>query len=102
MPYAFDTNDMQFQHQDRFVTGNDFATYVCDAFDWLWREGADAPRMMSIGLHLRICARPGRIGGVEKILDHMRRKGGVWFATREAIARHWIAAMRPHAAAPPR
>ncbi len=86
LPYAFDTNDMQFQHQDRFAVGADFATYVCDAFDWLWREGADAPRMMSIGLHLRICARPGRIGGVEKILDHMRRKGGVWFATREAIA----------------
>jgi peptidoglycan/xylan/chitin deacetylase (PgdA/CDA1 family) len=92
LPYAFDTNDMQFQHQDRFVVGSDFATYVNDAFDWLWREGADAPRMMSIGLHLRICARPGRIGGVEKILAHMRDKGGVWFATREAIARHWIAA----------
>lgn len=94
LPYAFDTNDMQFQHQDRFVTGNDFATYVCDAFDWLWREGATQPRMMSIGLHLRIITRPGRIGGLEKTLDHMSAKGGVWFATREAIARHWLAATR--------
>ncbi|HEY1723444.1 MAG TPA: polysaccharide deacetylase family protein [Magnetospirillaceae bacterium] len=92
LPYAFDTNDMQFQHSDRFALAADFATYVCDAFDWLWREGAETPRMMSIGLHLRIIARPGRIGGVEKILEHMQRKGGVWFATREAIARHWLAA----------
>ena len=27
--------------------------YVLDAFDWLWREGAHAPRMMSVGLTKR-------------------------------------------------
>jgi len=92
VPYSFDTNDMHFhQEPQRFVTGDDFARYVTDAFDWLWREGETAPKMMSVGLHLRMIGRPGRIGGLERVLQHMKGRGGVWFARREQIARHWIA-----------
>ena len=98
LPYAFDTNDMQFQHTQRFATGAAFAAYVCDAYDWLWREGERMPRMLSIGLHLRMIGRPGRIGALERILEHLRQRGGAWIATREQIARHWIA----HAPMPPR
>jgi peptidoglycan/xylan/chitin deacetylase (PgdA/CDA1 family) len=89
LPYAFDTNDMQFQHTQRFGTGGEFAQYVCDAADWLLREGATRPRMLSIGLHLRMIGRAGRIGAVERILQHLQRQGA-WIATREQIARHWI------------
>jgi len=92
IPYSFDTHDMHFhQGRQRFVTAADFAEYVNDAFDTLWREGASAPKMLSIGLHLRMIGRPGRIGGLERVLEHMRDKGAVWFARRDAIARHWIA-----------
>ncbi len=90
VPYSFDTNDMQFQHTQRFATADSFATYVNDAFDWLWREGADRPRMMSLGLHLRMIGRPGRISSLERILEHMRSRGAAWIARRDAIARHWI------------
>ena len=91
LPYAFDTNDMQFQHGNRFVRAADFAGYVTDAFDWLWREGAHAPKMMSVGLHLRMLGRPGRIAALEAMLAHMRSRGSVWIARRDAIARHWLA-----------
>jgi peptidoglycan/xylan/chitin deacetylase (PgdA/CDA1 family) len=92
IPYSFDTNDMHFhQGRQRFVTASDFTEYVNDAFDTLWREGATAPKMLSIGLHLRMIGRPGRIGGLERVLQHMRDRGAVWFARRDAIARHWIA-----------
>jgi hypothetical protein len=47
--------------------------------------------MMSVGLHLRIIGRPGRIGGLERFLAHAASKPGVWFARRDAIARHWLA-----------
>jgi len=93
LPYAFDTNDMQFQNTQRFGTGDDFANYVCAAYDWLWREGADQPRMLSIGLHLRMIGRPGRIGALERILAHIAAQGGGWVASRETIARHWLAAV---------
>jgi allantoinase len=92
LPYAFDTNDMHFHMgQQRFVLARDFAEYVLDAFECLHREGAQAPRMMSVGLHLRMIGRPGRIAALETILARMRAMGGVWFARRDAIARHWIA-----------
>jgi peptidoglycan/xylan/chitin deacetylase (PgdA/CDA1 family) len=91
LPYAFDTNDMHFQQTQRFRGAADFAGYVIEAFDWLHREGGHAPKMMSIGLHLRMIGRPGRIGALERILAHMTDKGGVWIARRADIARHWLA-----------
>jgi peptidoglycan/xylan/chitin deacetylase (PgdA/CDA1 family) len=90
LPYAFDTNDMQFYNASRF-RGADFADYVMDAFDWLVREGANTPKMMSIGLHLRIIGRPGRIGALDRILRHITQIGSAWIAPRVAIARHWRA-----------
>lgn len=90
LPYAFDTNDMQFQHTQRFVRAADFAGYVNDAFDWLWREGEKTPRMMSVGLHLRMLGRPGRMWALEQILEHMHARSQVWIARRDQIARHWL------------
>lgn len=90
LPYAFDTNDMRFQRGGGFVFADDFAHYCTDAFDRLHDEGASAPRMMSVGLHLRIIGRPGRIGGLERLLAHAASKGGVWFARRDDIATHWL------------
>ena len=91
LPYAFDTNDMQFQHSNRFAAATDFSTYVIDAGDWLAREGESAPRMLSIGLHLRMIGRPGRMKALDTILAHLRADPRTWIATREQIARHWIA-----------
>jgi allantoinase len=71
------------------VHGDDFAHYCIAAFERLYAEGATAPRMLSIGLHLRIIGRPARIGGLEHLLAHMAAKPGVWFARRDAIAHHW-------------
>jgi peptidoglycan/xylan/chitin deacetylase (PgdA/CDA1 family) len=90
LPYAFDTNDMNFhQGTQRFVLGDSFSRYVMDAFDRLWKEGAEAPKMMSIGLHIRIIGRPGRIAALETVLQEMQARGSVWFARRDQIARHW-------------
>lgn len=89
LPYAFDTNDMRFFDRGGFVFGDDFARYCIDAFDRLYAEGRTAPRMMSIGLHLRIVGRPGRIAGLERFLDHALAKPGIWFARRDEIAHHW-------------
>jgi allantoinase len=89
LPYAFDTNDMRFSNNGGFVFGEDFARYCIDAFDRLYAEGADAPRMMSVGLHLRIIGRPARIGGLERFLGYVAAMPDVWFARRDAIAHAW-------------
>ncbi|WP_423734648.1 ATP-binding cassette domain-containing protein [Salipiger bermudensis] len=74
LPYAFDTNDMRFSPGGGFVQAADFSTYVTGAFDRLYAEGARAARMMSIGLHLRLIGRPGRIAGLEEVLAHIARE----------------------------
>ena len=92
IPYSFDTNDSRLQRGGDFATGEDFFIYCRDAFDWLYKSGREGrPRMMNVGLHGRIIGRPGRIGALARLLDHIQGHAGVWLCTREQIARHWIA-----------
>jgi hypothetical protein len=51
--------------------------------------------MMSLGVHLRIIGRPGRIGVFERFLKHATARPGVWIATRRAIAEHFAAQVPP-------
>lgn len=90
LPYAFDTNDMNFFRVSRFVHGKDFAQYCEDAFDWLHMEGETTPKMMTIGLHTRIIGRPGRIGGLAKFLEFLASRGGAWITRRDEIAKTWL------------
>ena len=90
IPYSFDNNDSRLQRGGDFGTGGEFFSYCRDAFDWLYRLGAEGrPRMMSIGLHGRIIGRPGRIGALARLVEHIQRHEGVWLCTRAAIAEHW-------------
>ena len=88
VPYALDSNDMKLWTEPAF-TPRDWLEYAIDTFEWLCRESRDTPRMMSLGLHLRIIGRPGRIGYLERFLEHARGREGVWFATRAEIADAW-------------
>ncbi|MGA1080043.1 MAG: polysaccharide deacetylase family protein [Steroidobacteraceae bacterium] len=90
LPYAFDTNDMRFFGGATLFQGRDFADYVIASFDWMLRESRHRPAMMSVGLHLRIIGRAGRIGGLDTVLHHMRQRRGAWLARRDTIARHWL------------
>ncbi|MCB2106816.1 MAG: polysaccharide deacetylase family protein [Rhodobacteraceae bacterium] len=85
VPYALDTNDMKMWMAPAY-TPSDWEKYVCDTFDELYAESAEAPKMMSVGVHLRIIGRPGRIGQLRRFIEHAARKPGVWFATRKEIA----------------
>jgi len=91
IPYTLDNNDMKFGGIQGFNTGEDFYTYLRDAFDVLYAEGATAPKMMSVGLHMRLAGRPGRAAGLARFLDHVIKHEGVWICRRVDIARHWMA-----------
>jgi allantoinase len=94
VPYAFDTNDMRFMAGGTFVHAEDFAVYCIDAFETLWREADRYRAMMSVGIHPRLIGRPGRIAGLERFLEHVRKKDHVWIARRMDIAHHWRSLMR--------
>ena len=91
VPYTLDNNDMKFASIGGFASGEDWYTYTRDAFDVLYAEGAERPRMMSVGLHCRLMGRPGRARGLLRFLNHVARHDRVWICRRIDIARHWIA-----------
>ena len=90
IPYSLESNDMRFS-AGSLQTGEDYYTYLRDTFDVLWAEGAETPRMMSIGLHCRLIGRPGRFKALQRLLDHIQQHDRVWICRRIDIARHWKA-----------
>ncbi|HMN33825.1 MAG TPA: allantoinase PuuE [Chiayiivirga sp.] len=89
VPYTLDANDMRFATPQGFNTATQFFDYLRDSFDVLYAEGADTPRMMSIGMHARLLGRPGRFVALQRFLDHVARHERVWVCRRVDIARHW-------------
>ncbi|MDH3604014.1 MAG: polysaccharide deacetylase family protein [Candidatus Tectomicrobia bacterium] len=93
LPYTLDSNDMKFWMAPA-LTPAQWLDYAIDTFEVLYEEGASQPRMMSLGVHLRIIGRPGRIGAFDGFLQHIRSKPRVWLATRKQIADHFAAQVR--------
>jgi putative urate catabolism protein len=91
VPYTLDCNDMRFATPQGFNSGEQFLAYLTNAFDVLYAEGADRPKMMSVGMHGRLLGRPGRFIALQRFLDHVERHDRVWVCRRVDIARHWIA-----------
>ncbi|MGH7106772.1 MAG: allantoinase PuuE [Acetobacteraceae bacterium] len=89
VPYTLDAYDMRFASPQGFNSGEQFLAYLKDSFDLLYAEGAETPRMMSVGLHCRLIGPPGRIAALERFLDHAQRHEGVWLRRRIDVARHW-------------
>ena len=89
IPYSLTNNDGKYAA----TMGNSeqWFTLVRDAFDVLYREGATAPKMMSVGMHMRIIGHPARTAGLWRLLDHIQKHQGVWITRRIDIAKHWIA-----------
>lgn len=91
VPYTADANDHRFATSPGFDWGGPFFEYLRDAFDTLYEEGAEQPRMMQIALHNRLIGRPGRIGHLKRFIDHVQAHERVWFCRGIDIAQHWIA-----------
>jgi allantoinase len=95
LPYAIDSNDMKFWLAPAF-TPQMWLDYARNSFDWLYAESRnEGARMMSLGLHLRIIGRPGRIGAFRDFLAHVKAHPDVWVARREDIAAHFAKHVSP-------
>jgi len=95
IPYTLDANDMRFAVAQGFNSGDQFFAYLRDSFDVLYAEGAETPKMLSIGLHCRLVGRPGRLAALDRFLTHVLSHDRVWVTRRIDIAHHWHAHHRP-------
>ena len=96
VPYSLANNDGKFC--GAFATADDYFQWHKDAFDMLYREGKTQPKMMSVGLHMRLIGHPARAVGLERFLDYVQKHDAVWVTRRIDIARHW-ASIHPYAGA---
>ena len=89
VPYSLTNNDGKYAGS--VGTSEEWFSFVRDAFDTLYAEGADRPKMMSVGLHMRLIGHPARSAGLARLLDHIRKHDKVWVTRRIDIAKHWMA-----------
>ncbi len=95
IPYTLVNNDARYLLPNGFRCGDEFYQSLKDAFDLLWQEGEQYPKMMSIGLHGRISGHPARAMALMRFLDYIQDYDSVWICRREEIAGHWIAKHPP-------
>ncbi|PYC47240.1 polysaccharide deacetylase [Litorivita pollutaquae] len=96
IPYTLEANDMRFATAPGYITGEQFFTYLKDAFDVLYAEGeAGAAKMMSVGLHCRLIGRPGKLAGLKRFIDYIQGFEDVWCPRRIDVAEHWAKAHPP-------
>jgi len=88
VPYSLANNDGKYAGWTG--TSEQWFSFIRDAFDMLLREGAKHPKMMSVGMHMRLIGHPARAAGLERLLDYMQKQQGVWITRRIDIARHWV------------
>jgi peptidoglycan/xylan/chitin deacetylase (PgdA/CDA1 family) len=90
LPYAIDTNDMKIWASGSY-TPEMWLRYAVDTFDTLYAERREGFRLMSLGLHLRIIGRPGRVWALTRFLEHVRSHDDVWPVTREQLVAEFAA-----------
>ena len=89
VPYSIELNDARFW-RGGLGSIEEFEQYLRDAFDCLYEEGAERPKMMSVGLHCRIAGTPARSRALDRFLAYAQSHRRVWFARRIDIARWWL------------
>jgi peptidoglycan/xylan/chitin deacetylase (PgdA/CDA1 family) len=100
VPYSLDSNDFKFISNDPWGAPSAYLEYLERAVEVLLEEGRRGePKMLNVGLHIRIIGRPGRFWALQKFMERLQQLGErVWIARRIDIARHWLAHHPPPAA----
>lgn len=92
IPYSYDNNDARFHMPTGWSSSEDFFIQLKNSFDCLYEEGEElgTPKIMTVALHTRVIAKPGRMPALLKFMSYVQSKeNDVWVATREEIAQHF-------------
>ena len=91
MPLSAEIDDYAISIQFHF-SEDELVHHIVDQFEMLYEEaGREGGRILSLSLHPWITGQPYRIAYLEKALDMVMRRAGVWNATGAEILDAWKA-----------
>jgi peptidoglycan/xylan/chitin deacetylase (PgdA/CDA1 family) len=88
-PYSNDINDFTMFARGNATPEMGLAS-LKDYFDELYREGANSGRIMNLGLHPHVIGQPHRIQPLRQFIDYVKGHEGIWFCSREELARWYL------------
>lgn len=91
IPYTKTYNDSRFVLSQGFSAPQDFFHTCRAGMDYLLDEGAQFPKMMSIGVHARIMGQAARAAALRDFILYAQKTPGVRFMRRAEIAHWWVA-----------
>ena len=95
IPYSNEINDFTLLTR-RGHTTDEFRDILIEELDVLYAEGASQARLMNVGLHPHVSGRAYRIRALREFLEHARALPGVWWPTREEVARCYLGQAATH------
>lgn len=86
VPYSYELNDLT-----QLSRGGDYIERNWRRqFDVLWEEGEHSGRVMCLPIHPFVIAQPHMVAHLRNILHYITDHDGVWMATAEEIAEHYL------------
>lgn len=95
IPYSNEINDFTLLTRRNYTT-DQFRDILIEELDVLYAEGATTGRIMNVGLHPHVSGRAHRVRAIREFVEHAQGLPGVWWATREDIARWYLANHEDH------
>lgn len=84
VPYSIELNDIVMFANQHFPA-EEFYKRIKRSFDVLYEEGEENPRVLGVAIHPYLSGVPQRIRILEKTLEYVTSKKGVWVATGSEI-----------------
>ncbi len=75
IPYSLANNDGKF-NSGAFGSPLHFENHLKANFDWLYKEGETHPKMMNIGLHMRLVGHAGRAQALSNFIEYAKVLSG--------------------------
>jgi len=89
-PYSIEINDFTL-FMRRGLTNDAALDVMREQFDVLYAEGAESGMVMNVGLHPHVAGVPHRVRALREFLAYAKGHEGVWWTTREDLARWYLA-----------
>lgn len=86
VPYSNEINDFTILTR-RGHTTDEYRDILMEELDVLYAEGQESGRIMNVGIHPHVSGRAYRIRALREFIEHAKSMEGVWWTTREDLAR---------------